>query len=655
MSMKFKKNLFVVNLILAALISKSAWAGIQGVRSSTSPQSSSGKPNAPVVVKPGKVTDEKVTIGEGTATVKCNMDQDASAYFPLDFFQHIIRDGSSLKFEQRADNKVSIKFPAILDVCGKFKPQIHQDTESKNVTLMMTLDNGKSYSEYIACLTEKGFLVDGKIDHDKIEGKNYSEYSYIMDYSFDKKSDIKKTAKISYGYPKAFNSKDGYAAAYGFDEKVSPPDSLCMVSEKIGSEITYINKGQDVLIEEINAICRANDAQKIAEARKAYGNAEALKDIAEKIKAELDAKYLVAAQEDVKRISKEMAAIEERINKGKDTMDESTAKKEMAKYAELAKELDSKFLNPAIYRIDTLIQKRDVTEEGPALRAIDEEIKKLNEQVGQFSKRQPTSFANMYSLMEKYAINDSAKTIEDIRVKSYLYSKVYGGPVDERRGKPITFESANQQQADRVVKFDRTLTDWTDQYLVGQGNLYPIKKTEKERQMMIDRMNSRWANYEKEEYKNYNNYCAAGMTGSPKNPIKCKEFMSTFERRRTTELKRREKDLTAIGGKDKKLERMGMNYNEYQRKIASREMEEANAYDPFGSSYTSYEDNFADRFPGYYGPTTSTVYDPNMYNMAGGNQAMMLGQQRQQFQMPGQQVMPGQFQMPQMGGWPGLP
>ena len=174
-------------------------------------------------------------------------------------------------------------------------------------------------------------------------------------------------------------------------------------------------------------------------------------------------------------------------------------------------------------------------------------------------------------------------------------------------------------------------------------------------------MNSRWAAYEKKEYTDYNNYCTPGMfwVGSPsaKNPVKCKEWQAGLEKRRTSELKKREKDLLFIKGRNDKLEKMGGNYNEYQRRMASREEAESDMYEPYGSSYTSYEDNFSDRFPGYYGPTTSTAYNGANYNMGGMSNSMQMGQQ--QMMMPGQQMQNGQYQMPQMqmqqqGAWPGM-
>lgn len=651
--MNKKTKLSYVGITCSLLLSQATFAGIVGVRSSGSGGKVSGQTNASTTVTPGKTNNERVDIKEGTASASCKQDPDAATYFPLDFFQNITRDGSSLSFEQRADNKILVKMPASLDICGKFKPQLVQDPATKSVTIMMQMEDGKTYSEFLKCLEKAGRLVDGKIDHDTIPGKEYSEYSYVLDYSFEKDKDIKKTLKLSYGYPKAFGGKDGYPSTYGIDDQVALPSSLCMAAEKIQPEITYLNKGQDVMIAELKEICKSGDAQRIAEARKSIGNADALKDIADKIKSELDAGYLVAVKADVKRISDGMEAIEKKLSTQKDSIDEASAKKLAAQYADLTKDLDTKFLNPAIYRLDSLMKQRaDLSDEDPKLKGIDEEIKKINESVGEFSRRPNSAVSSVYTVMEKFALTDSAKTIEDIRLKSYLYGKVYAGPTDEKRGKPLTFEEANQKQVAGLQRFDHVMTDWTDQYLVGKGNTYPIQKTEKERAGAIDKMNKRWYDYQTTEQKNYQKYCSVGWTGSVVNPIQCQAWVSGADQRRNTELKKREKDLNYIRGRDSKLAKMGTNYNGYQkRKVAEDTRDSEGGNEPYASSYSSFEDNFADQYPMYNGPQQSTAYNPNMYQMGMGQQAMNMGNvgmynpQMVNAQMPIQQ---GQYQMPQM-------
>ncbi len=667
------------------LISENALAAIKaGERKSSSASSASNVDNSGSTrgqgassVKVSQAAKDDYQAITGNSSI-CNSATEKEFYFPLNFFKEIARDeGKEVVIEHKsASKKITVKVPPILNVCGQFMPEVRQDKVSKNVTVLMkvigtrykTDANGTvteeqnqvlTHGEFEDCLRKKEILSDkGTINWDKVPSNGYSESSTPFDYDFDKKADAKKTVSISYGYPKSFDSDAGYPARYGFDENLKVPGEACMKAELIAEKPVYINKGKEVLIAEINAVCQTGTAQEIANLRRTIGNAEALKDIADKLKAEMDAGYLIAAKKDVARIDIDMKKIEDKLNKEKDTLTESEAKKLTSKYAALAKELNTVFIDPAIIRLDALMVKRsNLDDDSEELKVIDEEIKKLNEDISQFAKRNPTSFASVYSIMEKYAITDDAKVIEDIRLKSYLFSKVYSGRTDERRGKQLSMEEATKQQFSSMQKFDKVLTDWTDVYLVGQGNTFPIKRAEKERQGTIDKMNTRWANYEKKEYKDWADSCGAGMLGSQKNPVKCRQWNEGLQKRRATELKKREKDLLYIKGRNEKLEKMGGSYNEHQRKMASREESEADMYEPYGSSYSSYEDNFSDRFPGYYGPTTSTAYNGANYNMGGVSNSMMMGQQ--QMTMPGQQMQPGQFQMQQnggqqMGGWPGL-
>jgi hypothetical protein len=678
-----KKNGIKKTLALTATLSLIAPsfsnAGITGVRNPGSPSkngtaTSSG--SGSVTVKQGKPVDEKVDIKEGSASVSCKQDPDSSPYFPLDFFQQISRDGSPLTFEIRDNNKIMVKIPASLDICGKFKPQMYQDPQTKNVTLMMVNDQGKTYGEYIECLKKDGKETtetpkagdvatttstedskkqtkqprfdNDKINHDLYSGKEYSEYSYVIDFDFDKTRDVKKSLKLSYGYPKAHQGKTGYPTVYGKDTAVELPSSLCMDAEKIAADVTYINKGQDALLEDLKATCNSRDAQRIAEARKSIGNADALKDIAEELKSKLDAAYLVAVKADVDKIYEELTKIENEINKNKD-MDEVTAKKKTKRYAELVKDLDSKFLNPAIYRLDELMKKFAELEDGDAKSKLGDEIKKLNEEIAAFAKRNSTSLVNLYSLMEKYAINDSAKIIENIRLKSFLYSKVFpAGNANDPRGKAISFEEANQRQVKGEQNFDRTLNDWSDVYLVGQGSMVPIRKTEVERQRAITKMNTRWQTYQQNEYKQYYQYCGTGMTGGVKNPIQCQTFLKGVDKRRTQELRRRDKDLAYVKTRNEKLDKMGISYNTYQAKQAEREIaSEDNS--PYGASYSGYETTFEERFPQYdsssLGSTAPGSMNPQMYSMMGQN-GMMMGQERMMGYQGQQQYMgmPGQYQ-----------
>ena len=650
--MKLNKKMLAINVVATILMTDIAMAGITRV---SKPSTSSGSGQSPSSTQVTQESNSPFIEITSNDTSNCVSGYDSEIFFPLELFTQLARnEGDKVDIQVRPNNQIAVKIPPVINVCGEFIPKIIQNEVTKNVTVMIQLKgtDGKmrNHKDLEDCLSTNKILVDGKIDHDKVPKTGYTESNTSFGYKFDKKTEVVNDITVSYAFPKSYNSADGYKPLYGIIENAPPiPGQKCMLSEKIAGNSTYINEGAEAWIEKINTACETRNVDEIISVKRSAGNAPALHHIMAKVMDEMDTAIFNLSKPEAERINNEMIAIETKLNKNRDSMDEAQAKKEIVKYTNLVKELDAKFLNPAIYRLDNLMKKRDTIadDDSAEMKAIDEEIKNLNDEIGKFSKKNQASFVSLYSTMEKYAFNDSAKIIEDIRLKSHFYSQVYGGPTDSKRGKPITFEKANKEQFNRLKSFEKSLDSWTDVYLVGQGNMFPVVKTEKEREGAINRMNSRYAAFQKKEMTDYNNYCSGGMTGGMRNPVKCKQFMSGRDKRMNAELKKREKDLYYIKDKDNKLTKMGMTYNEYQRGLASQE--DAELFDPTGSSYTSYEDNFSDRFPGYFGPTMSSAYDASMYNMSGnsvnlGQTPMMITQQQQfmpqqgyQFQMPQQQ------------------
>ena len=656
--------MIAINIVATILMTNVAMAGIVRVTKSSASSGGNQTPTSTQVTEESKAPYIEINSND---TSNCVSGYDSEIFFPLELFTQLARnEGDKVDIQVKPNNQIAVKIPPVINICGEFKPKIIQNEITKNVTVLIQLKgiDGKmlSHKELEDCLSsdKNKILVDGKIDHDKVPKNGYTESTTSFGYKFDKKDEVVNDITVSYAFPKSYNSVDGYRPLYGIIENAPPiPGQKCMLSEKVAGTSTYINEGAEAWIEKINTACETRNVDEIISVKKSAGNAPALHHVMAKVMEEMDTAIFNLSKPEAERINNEMVAIETKLNKNRDSMDEAQAKKEITKYTNLVKELDTKFINPAIYRLDNLMKKRDTIadDDSAEMKALDEEIKNLNEEIGKFSKKNQTSLVSLYSTMEKYAFNDSAKAIEDIRLKSHFYAQVYGGPTDSRRGKPITFEKANKEQFDRLKKFEKSLDSWTDVYLVGQGNMFPIVKTEREREGAINRMNSRYAAFEKKEMTDYNNYCSAGMTGGVRNPVKCKQFMSGRDKRMSIELKKREKDLYYIKGKNDKLTKMGMTYNEYQNKLASQEVGDPDFYDPTGSSYTSYEDNFSDRFPGYFGPTSSSAYDASMYNMSGssvnlGQTPMMITQQQQYNAQPGYQFQMPQQQQQQYGPWP---
>lgn len=672
MRMKLNKKIMTVQMVTCLLLSQNAMAKISAgdrkTSTGTSVESPTGstKGNDPSSVKVTEATKDNYQSVSGNS-VSCNSSIDDEKYFPLSFFDEIARDDKAqIKFENKAEKKkILVSVPSVLNVCGQFVPEFRQDKNSKNITILMKLIGFKTekvvvdgvetkkqvkvnltHRDFENCLTEKGYIKEGKIDWEKIPDNGFTESITDFDYDFDKKTESQNSVKVTYGYPKSYDSSKGYQPKFGFDDNAKVLGEACMKSENVADKPFYINKGREALIQEINAICLSGTAQEIANARNTLGNADALKDIAEKIKAEMDIGYLAAVKKDVDQIYKNLSSIEDKILRDKDSMTEKKAKELVSEYADNLKKLDEIFLEKAVTRIDVLIQRREkMKDDSPEAKAADAEVKALNAQIGEFSKR-GAGLTYLYDIMEKYATIDSAKVVEDIYLKSRLYSQVYTGD-SEGRPKALSFEDAKQKQINGMKKFDRVADEWSDVYLVGKGNQYPAIKTQREAQAIATRMNTRLATFQKKEMEDYNSYCTAGMTGGMRNPTRCREFISGKQKREAAQYKKRETDLKSIAGKERKLSKMTAAYSEYDMKRnAMKDKEEYERYD--SSSISGYEDDFSERFPGFSG-SVNTAYDPSMYSMNG--QAGMapnpfMGQQQQmQFQ---------QNPQIQQGGWPSM-
>ena len=618
---------------------------------------------------------------------ECSGSLDNEKTFPLAFFNQISSDElSGPKFEINADNTVKVKFPNMIRSCGKFQVSYIQDPQNKDILMLINLDestmpvkrdkvtgapykNGEkykaTYSDYMECLktpTLKGdgtlakamFSPDGK-PADDIDPENFSSYEQTFSYDYDKSKDLKKSMKLSFGYSKSYDNSGSYPPAWGLDKTLDQKG--CMMSQLIHKGTTYVHEGEDSWRKKLLNDCMSGNTQKIAEARRSIGNAEPLKDIAQQLEHIFDAAYLIEAKKEVEDLYAKMKTIEEKISSQKDTMEEKEAKKLVKEYASLTKSLNEKFLNPAILRLDELMKEREKlsSSDDKGLEAIDEQIQKLNEDIGAFAARK-NAFAGLYSVMEKYSIEDSAKTIEDIRLKSFWYGKVFSGPADAKRGKPISLETANKNQVKGLQKFDKVLTDWSDQYLVKSGNTFPIRKTQSEKSMAYTRMEKRRYDFQVKEETNKRKYCAIGFTGSPSNPVQCQAWMSGTNSRLNAELARRKQDLLFIKSRDDKLGKMNVGYSEYERRKVASDTENDEDSAPYGGSYTSYENNFEDSFPQFNEQPGNNQYNPMNFNMGqqqgmnmGPSQNMgMMGPGMYNPQMPMQQ---GQYQMPQ---WPGM-
>jgi hypothetical protein len=663
--MKLNKKFVAINVLATLLITEGAMAKVTSTRSQKSgdtKSSSSAGNDGPI--KQSVAEKSTGTTTEGALVEECDGNTDKEIYYPMEVITAMARDeGAKVDISFKGDNSVVVKIPAVANICGNFVPVIRQDKVTKNITLLMTIKKENPETKKLEnvtnaqlekCIQDSGKTKDGHLDHAQLTGRDYSSSVREINYEYNKAKDVQKSIVLTYGSPSSFytESEDGYKHVFDQDDKIKTvPGMSCMSVERVAKGVTYAHQGRDAILQEINELCKNGTAQAIADARNTLGNADALKDIAEQIKAEMDAGYLSKVKIDVDKIYKELTGIEDKVLKNKDDMTEEAAKNLVNAYADKLKELNEIYLHKAIQRVDVLMQQREKLEDDSAeAKAIDQEIKGLNKGIAEFSGR-GAGLTYLYDVMAKFALVDSGKTIEDIYLKSKFYSQVYSGNSDGRP-KALSFEQAHKKQVEGMKKFEDVGAEWNDIYLVGKGNQFPAIKTQKEAQAVATRMNSRLANFQKKEAEDYNKYCTAGMLGGMKNQTKCKEYFNGKNKREAAQLKKREKDLKYIAAKERKLSKMTSSYNDHlSRQTASTERDDER-YD--SSSISGYEDDFSERFPGYSG-NTSTAYDPSMYNM-GGNQNMMMGQQ--QMYQP-QMMNQGYQQQPMMGnqlqsGWPAM-
>lgn len=674
MRMKLNKKLLAFNVLATLFATEAMSAPITVVRTKTDPDSNSSGSSSGVTtdVKTSKATEERVLNVKAQQTAQCTLDQGPSKHFPLKLLSLLTRDGDDITIEKKGDGVASVKIPAIINVCGKFVPELKQDRVSKNVTVLMTLVGTRTskemvdgvekatvtpnaeltYKEFEDCLAEKKILVDGKINHDTIPNDKYSSTAYTLDYEFDKKKDISKSISLTFGFPVAFG-KD-YGAKHAFDKDVPVPGESCMVAENVSDKKFLLNKGREDYIQSFIEACKSGNATEIEMAKRDLGNAEALRDIADKIRAELDAGYLVAVRKDVEKIYKELEKIEDKLNDPKE-LNEKKARELMAKYTEQLKLLDSIFLDKAITRIKELLAQREkLDEDSTEIAAIDAEIKTLNEQIGEFHKR--PNLASVYNTVEHFYLRGPAEIVEDIYLKSQNYSLVYAGDSDGR-GKALTIEDAHKRQVEGFKKFKPVLAEWEEAFQVRKGNQSPVIKAQREIQTANMRKNSRLQAFRKKEMEDYNSYCTANIIGQMKNKTRCTEFFTGKNKRERAQLKRYEADMKYISSKERKLSKFAGAYGEYESKRnALQEKSEFERYE--GASSSGYEDTFDERFSSYSGSSQPGFVDPNMFNMGAPSfgQPQMFQQQPQM--MMQQQMMPG-FQQPMIGnqmggGWPNM-
>lgn len=655
--MKLNKKMVAINVLATFLIAETAMARIQGVRTSGTSGSSGSSSGTNETVKTTPATKEDIEVTISNTEEKCSSDMDMATSFPQALFSEISRDGRGLDISVKGD-KVFIKMPPIVNVCGEFKPELKQNDATKNVAIYMKLvgkKDGKdvqlTYKEFEECLVKEKIMVDGKIDHGSHPLKFYTGATYSTQFKFDRKKDVKKTATVSFAHPNEYDDETlGYGAVYGYDDRAGSAVGACTRAELVSDKILYINQGEEAIIAIINEICEKGTAQEIAEASKTWGNADALKDISDKVLAEMQAGYLIKARKEVEDKYKKMSVIGDQLGKELETMDEATAKKKVKDYEHLVTEVDDMLITPSIARLDFLMNERSKLEEDtPRVKTIDEEIKILNQDISKYSKEDAGGKSNLYHTMKRFALTDSAEVIDSIQQKSRFYGQIYAGSEDTR-GQKLSFSQAEKLHGRELAKFmKKAKGDWSDFYRARKGDKYPIQKAVRERERAEKRLQTRIANFDKSEAKGYQSACRVTMFGTYANPKKCRTFQEGAQKRYKQAYSRMQKDYSVVTKNDSKIAEMSGYYEEYAKTQEARDLASAEEGDGEWSEFDSLmfdetESEFAMR------EGNPNAYDPRYYQMQ--NQGMpnqMQMQMQNPFSGQGQQQM-----MPQQGGWPSL-
>lgn len=659
-----KKNKIVaVNIAIGILLAQLAWGADEfdsiPSKDYSSNGSYSGNGSSGVDLK-----DEVVPVGpkpDVESSKKCDGDIGNSLYFPLKFFNKISRDGSGLTIKLMPGNKIQVIVPFSIKRCGTFYPEPYENPNTKDMTIRMKVEPKQTYKEYLDCLkSEKVVAQDGSetavtpilikkgekylpIDHSKISADQYETTSYSVRSTFDKKTDFMKMVKLSYGSP---NGIGGFSPLHAVDESVKLPD--CLKAEKIGSEIVYINEGRERELEKLQEICRSGSANVILKKLESgdIGNTAALVGTFKQVEAEFKRAYLEKYKGDeLPKIYNQMTTIENDITKNIDTMTEDRARKRTREYADLAKKLNKEFLVPSLERLSSLVAQADgMSDDNEKKKKIMAEIKILNEDIGAFDNRKK-DLRSVSIIMKKYALLDTAKTIQDIRLKSFLYAKVHSDSNDGDKD-ALTFEEAFRRQNEGMAKFEKTLAIWDADYRSGHGESGPKSRVrnqaiaaEKDRIKHIN-------NFYKNEEKNEKKACARTFFRNPNNPTnpngflnpeRCEDFYASKEARFKNQERRSAADSAYVTKLNKRYAKMDASYNSYHRgkaqkiKEAGEERDDPSdpSYDP---DYLDAPSEFDDEYTGW-NSRQPAQYDPRMYNMGNnGNFSYPQYQGNQQFQ-----------------------
>lgn len=614
----------------------------RGVNQSPSVDEGRSKP----IVVQGNATP--VVTSSQTTTKSCSDGNQV----PLSLLQMITENGEGISvsgFDKNdGQKKIVLRIPEYIKACSDFKFSVIQNPSNANIGV--SVENNFDYEAYYKekswelpsgfakmsqndryedCLKREGILVNGP-DGLTIERPEYKEHNYGATVSapidllyFDET----KPMNIYFGSPHFLGRE--YGAAYKLRDQELLGDG-CLRVEDIDSKGGSLYSSEDAEKARLMNICSSGNYDAIRAALSSLGNAHELR-------ATLESALGKAASDRAREIYERLDAIEEAFKPSKEDREEGrnvgvserSAKKLAGEYGELLSELNDIVYTPSINRMQDLLNRRELETDDAKVEAIDEQIKSLNELVGEFNKdhNKETRLGLIYDGLKEYNLSKEAEKIEGFRLKSQYFSSVYEGKRDNKRGPQLSVQDANEKIKDKLSYFkDTVMKDWEDIYLAKEGSQAPVRSAQREVNAQVARLQSSYMSFQKKEQEDYQKYCTRTWYGTVKYASRCNNFMSTQSRRYQRYLKMRERQLKGIQASNNKLISLGQYYESAQRAVATAD--------------NSFNDDPLGLYSGSY-------YGSDFGMDMGGDPMMNLYNMGPQYQMPQMQT-PGIMPMQQM-------
>lgn len=442
-------------------------------RSGNSSQSTPG-----TTVENTKVTPASQTVYSGASVTKtCGSNVDKEEFYPQSLLKLMTmnqKDAIKVTVDQK-NKKISVKLIDMYKGCGSFKPVMTDSAEGK-ISISVVLEEkskNKTFKDLKECLENKKVLVNEEIDHTKTTDEDYETSESVFNYDTPKNN---KSLKLVYAHPQSYQS--GLKQIFKIpDTKIDDSIKLndCKLAEKLDPESTLLYKGTSEMIDEIKKICESGDAQKIAEAINSLGNFEQLSQITDDLKTALNVAYVDAIAKKNKASFERMSELNRELSNSNLTEEEAQSK--MTEFRKEVEAYNRDYLDNALVSLNDLVQRaRAMDKKDPARKGLDDQILSLNKEIGDFNTR-VSRMTGVGEAVKKYALIDDGRFIEDIRLRSQVFSSVY--PSDSLpfgRTKALSFKDAERLRERGLELFDKKSEIISDAYGAGRGDVAPFRK-----------------------------------------------------------------------------------------------------------------------------------------------------------------------------------